>query len=127
MRFCSFPGCRRKHDAKNYCQTHYEQWRSGKELKPIVERKPKTAPVEFVPLLKPERPPPPVRHPTPAEVDRTLGGESEPAEAEIKDLREENAELKVRVESLLGENDRLRRANIALRQRGSARKFPDLS
>ena len=41
MKGCSFDGCDRKHAGKGYCGGHYQQFNSGKELKPLKHRRPK--------------------------------------------------------------------------------------
>lgn len=35
MRTCDFDGCERRHDARGYCRGHYQQFKSGRELKPL--------------------------------------------------------------------------------------------
>jgi hypothetical protein len=39
QRTCSIPGCYRTHQAKGYCQTHYERMRTGQEMTAPVKAK----------------------------------------------------------------------------------------
>ncbi|MGQ7788186.1 HNH endonuclease [Nesterenkonia sp. K-15-9-6] len=34
-RQCSFDGCDRKHRARGWCDTHWQQWRAGRPMRPI--------------------------------------------------------------------------------------------
>lgn len=53
MAQCTFPNCEKPHIARGYCRGHYEQWKTGRPIKPLRHRGTNTGHCDFPGCDKP--------------------------------------------------------------------------